>query len=247
MSTMNSLAALAFFGLTLVALPGVAQQPSEELSAKALFYSATGALLSVPSKSADPTKAVAQSPRNVSPVLALRASVLLASVDGGTREVKPSYQFRSGDRLKLAFTTNRPGYFYLAAVGSSGKVQVLAPRRGEPAALKAGYRYVYPAAQNAYFKLDGREGKEVLWAVMADEPLHAINLGDGRIAQPEGVDGPAPAVQAVAYAGDEFAGKDLVFEEDAEAAYVSLRPTADRRNDQGPRPRVIVKLVLDHK
>jgi Domain of unknown function (DUF4384) len=247
MSILNTFVAVAFALVAFAPSTGATQQPSDDLGAKALFYNAGGAVVSVPSKSAEPAKGVVAAPRKAPPVLALRASVLLVSADGGTREVKPSHPFQSGDRIKLSFTANRSGHFYLATVGSSGKVQILAPRRGEQAVLEAGYRYQYPAAQNSYFKFDGQAGKEVLWAVLADEPLQAINLGDGRVAQVNTGDGKATGAQAVASVSDEFAGKDLVFEEDAEAAYASVKPSAHRRNDQGSKPRVMVKLVLDHK
>ena len=52
--------------------------------------------------------------------LALRATVLLASDGGATREVKPSHVFRTGDRIKLSFTSSKTGYFYLATIGKRG-------------------------------------------------------------------------------------------------------------------------------
>lgn len=239
------LVVFAIAWLPLVPSTSAGQEP--EFGAKALFYNASGAIESVPSKTEEPPKtAAAQPTRKPAPTLALRASVLLASADGGTREVRPSHPFRTGDRIKLAFTANRTGYFYLATLGSSGKVQILAPRRGEPAILEAGYRYQYPAAQSAYFRFDGQAGKETLWAVLADEPLQAISLGDGRVAQiPQAEGGSVPA-SAVASVSDELAGKDLIFEEDAEAAYASVRPSADRRAALGAKPKVMVRLVLDH-
>jgi hypothetical protein len=238
-----------------------AQQPpsDDELGAKALFYNTSGAVVSVPSATpaidakSKPSSDVATAPvarAKPSPsttMLALRASVLLVGPDGGTREVKPSHKFQSGDRLKLAFTSNVSGYFYLATVGSTGKVQVLAPRRGEPAVLEAGFRYQFPAAQTGFFKFDQQPGKEELWAVLTDEPLSAIDLGAGRIAQVQQPENSRLVSQAVASAADDMASKDLVFEEDTQAVYASLKPSTMPRPDSSKRPRVMVKLVLDHQ
>ncbi|QTN22201.1 DUF4384 domain-containing protein [Rhizobacter sp. AJA081-3] len=247
MSTLKTLAALLVSGITLAPVAGLAQQATDDLGAKALFYNASGAVVSVPSKTSAPPKEVVAAPRKAPPVLALRASVLLVAADGGTREVKPSHAFKTGDRIKLSFAANRSGFFYLATVGSSGKVQILAPRRGEPATLEAGYRYQYPASPTGYFKFDGAPGKEVLWAVLADEPLTAIDLGEGRIAQVQRAEGSTPVQQSVASVANEFAGKDLVFEEDSEAAYASVKPSAMKPGGTPAKPKVMVRLVLDHQ
>ena len=254
---------LAIIGLSL-ATPcpySLAQEPqrADDLGAKALFYNASGAVVSVPSattrtevkankpQGSTATQSARRKPQEPMTTLALRVSVLLVSADGGTREVKPSHQFGSGDRIKLAFNANRAGYFYLATVGSSGRVQVLSPRRGEPAVLEAGYRYQFPTAQNAYFKFDQRSGKEELWAVLSDEPLSAIDLGAGRIAQVQQPEGVRVASLAVASVSNDMSSKDLVLEEDAEAAYASIKPSALQRHDTSKKPRVMVKLVLDHQ
>lgn len=233
-------------------------QPGDELGAKALFYNASGSVVSVPSAPAPdvakakpggaPATQVARAKPQTPTTLALRASVLLVASDGGTREVKPSHKFQSGDRIKVSFKASRTSYFYLATVGTSGKVQLLAPRRGEPAILEAGLSYQFPAAQNAYFRFDKQPGKEVLWAVLSDEPLSAIDLGGGQIAQvqhPEGTR--VPSQMIVASVSEDMTSKDLTFEEDTDAAYASIRPTALLRPDVSKKPRVMVKLVLDHQ
>lgn len=233
-----------------------AQTVDAEMGAKALFYNAAGALVSVqsavassPTASADPVRRAQAKPAPPA-VLALRASVLIVGPDGGTREVKPSHKFSSGDRIKLAFTSNRTGYFYLATVGTSGRVQLLAPRKGEAAAIQAGFKYQYPASPRAYFKFDQQAGAEELWAVLSDAPLDAINLGVGRVAEVQ-VRESAPAATsatppAVADA-TAMASKDLVFEEDADATYASIKPTAAVVPAMARKPAVVLKIVLNHQ
>lgn len=248
--------------LALAAGSGMAQQV-ESLGAKALFYNAGGQLTGV--ATSDPKGAVAPAQgaaakasdaqkvgatKQATRPLALRATVLLISEGGGTREVKPSYRFKSNDRIKLAFTSSKAGYFYLAAIGSSGRAQVLSPRGGEAAVLEAGYQYVFPTAPNAFFRFDSTRGKEELWAVLTDEPLKAINMGPGVVAEIS--TGNANERTNVAYASkstvdvtDELGRKDLVFEDDASAVYVAAKPLVHQAADT-KKPPIVVKLTLAH-
>ena len=251
---------------------GAHSQNDVELSAKALFYNTAGDVASVASGANAPpttipsaTLATAETnsdPKKVEvkktlPILALRASILLVASDGGTREVKPSYQFKSGDRVKLGFTTNKSGYFYLATLGTSGRVQMLAPRKGEAAKLTAGNRYTFPASSTGYFRMDGPSGKEELWAVLSDEPLDAINMGSGQMAYIEqaALNGSQPppkagtAIPANRVSNDvtvQLASKDLVFEEDSEAAYASIKPASLVKTNTSAIPTIEIKLVLNH-
>jgi len=259
--------AAVIFALTTVVDAQPVSAPVEEFGAKALFYNADGRVATVASNGSDVAIAAVAAPAPVatstakksskpasSPaVLALRASVLLVAEGGGTREVKPSYGFKSGDKIKLAFTSNKSGYFYLATLGTSGKVQLLAPRKGEPAVLSAGNRYIFPASSTGYFRLDGKTGKEELWAVLSDVPLDAINMGAGQVAHLDSSQNAAPTA-AVALASkatvditDQLASKDLVFEEDGEAAYASMKPAAYLQPSNKRKPSIVVKLTLNHQ
>ena len=169
---------------------------------------------------------------------------------GGTREVKPSHVFNSGDRIKVALSSNRAGFLYLISVGASGKIQMLAPRQGEPATIQPGLRYQFPASPTAYFRFDKQAGSEEIWAVLSDEPLDVVSLGSDRlvaISRPGG-DARTQPGDRVAHADQMLASKDLVFEEDADAAYSTVRPSA------APvglvtlgRQAVTLKMVLNHK
>lgn len=243
-------------------------QEAGSLSAKALFYNASGKLTGVTSDGLKAEPAPASGPQAASGApdskpkpsaasqaarpLALRSTVLLVTDGGGTREVKPSYKFKTSDRIKLAFTSSRTGYFYLATVGSSGRVQVLAPRANEPAILEPGYRYTFPVSPTAYFRFDSNVGKEEIWAILSDGPLSAINMGAGQIAEI-----PAPTSQpqmnvalannavSVANISDELGRRDLLFEEDSNALYASAKPVAYTATSAA-KPSVIVKLTLSH-
>ena len=138
----------------------------------------------------------------------------------------------------------------MATIGTSGRVQLLAPRKGEAAAIQAGFKYQYPASAKAYFKFDQQAGQEELWAVLSDAPLDAISLGAGRVAEVQvrettPATGPA-ASQAIADATT-MVSKDLVFEEDAEAAYASIKPTAVVLPASPRKPAVMLKIVLNHQ
>lgn len=259
-------------GVVTAAIAGTMQNVQSQevgsLSAKALFYNASGNLTGVttdepkaePASAPGPQAASGASdskpkpspPSQAARPLALRSAVLLVTEGGGTREVKPSYKFKTSDRVKLAFTSSRAGYFYLATVGSSGRVQVLAPRANEPAILQPGYRYTFPVSPTGYFRFDSNVGKEELWAVLSDDPLSAINMGAGQIveisaptnqSQPNVV--PANKYTSVANLTDELATRDLLFEEDSNALYVSAKPVAYTPTSAA-KPSVIVKLTLSH-
>lgn len=244
----------------------LAAEADSELSAKALFYNASGVTTQIssagpaaarqPPKGNSATTRLAGAKPKLTP-LALRAAVLLAADSGGTREVKPSYTFRTGDRIKLSFTANKTGYFYLATIGSTGRVQILAPRANEPAILEAGNRYTFPAKPNAYFRFDSKKGKEELWAILSDTPLDSINMGGGQVAQlspsAPGSTNPTPgnvvlAEKSIAEVdvSDTLTSKDLVFEEDANALFASVKPSAYTQSGSG-KASVVVKLVLSHE
>jgi hypothetical protein len=240
---------------------------SPELNAKALFYSATGEMTQVttatpqaePARNSDkqesrttPKVGVTKRPSLASSPLALRSSVLLLSESGKLIETKPSHTFQTGDRVKLAFSASKSGYFYLATIGSSGKVQVLAPRPGEPAVIEAGNRYSFPSNPTGYFRFDSTKGREEIWAILSDEPLDAINMGGGLVAQlgtkPETSNGINPSILAgksILDISSDLSSKDLVFEEDASALFASVKPHASLTNSKS-KPPVVVKLLLQH-
>lgn len=261
-------AATLFAGTPYHSSQALAAETDSDLGAKALFYNASGVTTQV--SSAAPAAAQPLQPPNgksgtarlagtkpklpVTP-LALRAAVLLAADSGGTREVKPSYTFRTDDRIKLSFTANKTGYFYLATIGSTGRVQILAPRANEPAILEAGNRYTFPAKSHAYFRFDSKKGKEELWAILSDTPLDSINMGGGQIAQlsPSAPSSTNPSNVVLAEksiaevdVGDTLASKDLVFEEDANALFASVKPSAYTQGGSS-KASVVVKLILTHE
>jgi len=231
--------------------------PSSELSAKALFYNSSGGLTQVNSQgsgrkvsSAKPSVAVASNAHKggAERPLALRASVLLATADGKTVELKPSHKFHTGDRVKLAFSTNKAGYFYLVTIGSSGKAQILAPRPGEPVRVETGNRYTFPSSPTGYFRFDSTKGQEEIWAVLSDEPLAALNMGQGVVTNlPQQPGSPTPGnLLVVADLSTELSGKDLTFEEDSTALFASAKPVS-MHTGSNSKPPVIVKLLLKHE
>lgn len=256
------IAAAAAFGVPNKAAAGA----EGDFSAKPLFYDTAGVLVSIPSAStraqATPhtvthatvsRKGSGASRRAGQTVLAMRGSVLLFGADGGTREVKPSRVFRSGDRIKVAFTSNRAGYLYVISVGSTGKAQLIAPRGGETAAIQPGYKYQFPKARMAHLRFDHQPGTEEIWAVLSDHPLDVVRLDIGQLVSVVRPDvfaqsSASSSSPVMVDAGGMLASKELIFEEDVGAAYASMRPnTAAIGETALPTQMVTLKMSLTHR
>ena len=114
------------------------------------------------------------------PIPVLRASVKLIGAGGGYAEVLPTRAFRSGEQIRLAFTANTAGYFYLATIGSSGNVQLLEPPPGkDPVMFQPGQTYEFPRSPHA-LQFGGPPGTEEIYAFFSETPLDMLDFGEGR-------------------------------------------------------------------
>jgi hypothetical protein len=214
------------------------------VSAKALYYDKEQmASVTTQQKQPQQAKGPKKTPAAQS-VLALRVAVKLISEGGSFKEVKPSTVFRSGDRIRLAFTSNKEGYLYLATFGSSGKADLLLPdKSGRLVTLQPGFTYEYPLSAKA-LKFDTQVGEEQLYAFLSEAPLGIIDFGDGQQVQipssSSAKPGPEPG-RAVAYASA-VRSRDLVVEEDTEALYAAVAP-----GRQDGKPPVVVKMTPTHR
>ena len=226
------------------------RRPGSRLLTVAILAVGCATLAAVPGPSpADEPKAAALSPRAIfykdltinplpAPVsagkvptaLVLRASVKLIGAGGGYAEVPPTREFRSGERIRLAFAANSAGFFYLATIGSSGRVQVLEPRRGhETPVLLPGQTYEFPPAPRL-LEFDDRPGTEEMYVFLSEVPLDVLDFGEGRRERV----GPGGSVAAVT-------ARDMsvvAIEQDREATYKAADPG---------RSHIVQKMVLTHR
>jgi hypothetical protein len=215
--------------------------PSQKgrVSARALYYD-QDKMASVTTRQ---TQALKKAPAQ-QPVLALRVTVKLIGEAGGVKEVKPSSVFRSGDRIKLAFTSNKDGYLYLANIGSSGTPTVLIPGKFGPlVSLRPGFTYEYPSSTKV-LRFDTQVGEEQIYALLSEVPLDIIDFGNGQQVQfpssrPHKT---GPETGRVVASVSAVQSRDLVVEEDNEALYASVTPGGQKET-----PPVVVKMTLTHR
>jgi hypothetical protein len=91
--------------------------------------------------------------------------------DGQTRSVEPSHEFKSGDRVKLRYTTNADGYVYWLAKMTSGKYSVLFPNNqtGMDNLIKKNEEHTVPVKGS--FRFDDQPGTESLLMVFAPDKI----------------------------------------------------------------------------
>jgi hypothetical protein len=84
--------------------------------------------------------------------------------------VKPTYRFRSGDKIRLRLATNFEGYISLLNVGSTGEVQFLYPYEGANNRVMPSKDIQIPGS-DAWIVFDDKPGTENLTVIMSKEPL----------------------------------------------------------------------------
>lgn len=85
--------------------------------------------------------------------------------------VRPDFNFRSGDKIRLRLQTNFDGYVSLINVGSTGEVRFLFPYEGANNRLVPSSGIQIPGPE-AWIVFDDKVGTENLTVVMSKEPLH---------------------------------------------------------------------------
>lgn len=149
-------------------------------------------------------------------VVAVKATIELKR-DGQTSTVAPSYEFKSGDRVKLIYTPSVDGYAYWMAKGSSGALTVLYPSVQAGTENKVSRNVEYTIPTKGSFKFDDTPGTEELLCVISPERVPEL---DKIIAEnSKGVIAADNATQ-VAMVEEKNTSKrqtrDLVFEEEEE-------------------------------
>ena len=84
--------------------------------------------------------------------------------------VKPNYQFRSGDKIRLRMKTNFEGYVTVLNLGSSGNVNLLYPVAGKPHYVTPTNDYQIPQG-NGWVVFDDQPGIEIISVIMSEYEL----------------------------------------------------------------------------
>jgi hypothetical protein len=104
-------------------------------------------------------------------VISVKTTFDLTTKDGETASVPANYEFSSGEKLKLRYTTNTDGYAYWLAKMSSGKYAILFPSKeaGSNNFVKKNENQTVPLT--GYFRFDENPGKESLLLVFSKEKV----------------------------------------------------------------------------
>lgn len=112
------------FALALaVCVPSADAQTKSPKGAKAIFDSGEGSSVRMSSGPAAPT-ATASAPRPEK-FVGISYKIALMKPNGDFTIVPRSHTFRTGDRVKILVSTNRPGYLNIINIGSSGNTNML--------------------------------------------------------------------------------------------------------------------------
>ncbi len=137
-----------------------------------------------PAAASEPAKnAAVKNPEKIS----VRTALELTRNDE-TTTVPPNFEFKSGDKVKLRYTTNADGYVYWLAKMSSGKYSVLFPtdKTGMDNAIKRNAEHTVPV--KGAFRFDDTPGTESLLMVFStgripelDQAVAAANGEKGNV------------------------------------------------------------------
>lgn len=140
--------------------------------------------------------------------IAVKTTVLLTR-DGKETTVSPNEEFKSGDKVKLMFTSNVDGYVYWLAQGSSGEYAMLFPnaQTGMDNAITRNTQYTVPS--KGAFRFDDTPGNETLLCILSTERMPDLDQAAGmNFSDPSAVDQLQEERKS--------STRDLVFEEEDE-------------------------------
>lgn len=146
-----------------VALSLLCPRPSEAYSgAKAIFDSGEGPSTSVSVSTPKPSSPAVR-PEPTQPYVGISYELMLVSDDGQFRRVSKNRVFRSGERLKMIVTTNRPGYMTVMNVGPTGNTHVLFNEYVDA-------RQMIEVPRSTTLRFVGAPGTEKLLVMLSDNP-----------------------------------------------------------------------------
>lgn len=161
-------------------------------------------------------------------VVAVRATIELKR-DGQVSTVVPSHKFKSGDRVKIIYTSSIDGYAYWLARGSSGKTAILFPsgQAGSDNKIERNREYVIPVKGS--FRFDDTVGKEELLCIISADRIEELDdLISGSSQGVISAENSAPVKQIEEDNTSRRQTRDLIFEEEENEEVVTKKQIAPR-------------------
>lgn len=149
------------------------------------------------------------------PEVILVRTTLDLTRDGKNSTVLPDHVFKSGDRVKLRYTTSADGYVYWLAKMSSGKYAVLypTPKTGMDNKIKRNTEYTVPVKGS--FRFDDKPGTESLLLVFGLDKIPELEEVVAQAAKQQGGSVGGSGVSNVEERNqNKRKSRDLVFEEE---------------------------------
>lgn len=87
--------------------------------------------------------------------------------------VRPTYKFRSGDKIRLRMKTNFEGYVTVLNLGSSGGINLLYPVQGRDNFVKPTADYQIPQG-DGWIVFDNQPGTEIVSVIMSEYELEGL-------------------------------------------------------------------------
>lgn len=184
-------------------------------------------------------------------VLGLQVTVYQLFEDGGSRAVSPKTVFSAGDRIRLGFHANRPGFLYVVNVGTTGKVATLFPSSAtDNNQVRPGFVYQIPQQAGRAIRFDKVPGEEIILVVLAESRISDVHYGGQTIAlgtggSTAGEAAAPPQAQQILVAALETAStsKDLFVADEGPIRTVAMNPASDAAARSKP---LITVLKLVH-
>jgi type II secretory pathway pseudopilin PulG len=156
-------------------------------------------------------------------VISVKTTFDLTNASGETISVPSDNEFKSGDKIKLRYTTNTDGYAYWLAKMSSGKYTILFPSKesGSNNFVKKNENQTVPV--KGYFRFDDTPGTEELLLIFGTDKIPELEQAVLEASNNNGVVSENVTQVASVESKEESTTRDLVFEDEDEDEEVDTK------------------------
>ena len=147
--------------------------------------------------------------------IAVKATVELTR-DGSVSTVLPTEDFKSGDKVRLLFSSNKDGHVYWVAKGTSGKYQVLFPSAKAGMDNKIVKNKEYTVPTKGAWRFDDKKGTETLVCILSPKPVAELDKAVALAGEGKTDDASSTIEPVVTGHETKRTTRDLVFEEEDE-------------------------------